>query len=451
MARGNKKTAAAPPKWRDVPEIPKEEQPYPLPEGWKWVRLGDVVTISKETKDVFKGEIYIGLEHIEKGGVLASYGDSGHLKSLKNVFHENAILYGKLRPYLNKHCVVDFDGVCSTDICVFYAKNIVVNKFVDLYFNTDLFIENAVKNSRGINLPRVSPKEVLRTPFPYPRVETQKSIAVRIESLFSQLDAAAEKVQTVIESHEARKQAILHQAFSGELTRDVEIPDTKPYKDISEIPKEERPYPLPEGWKWAYLGDAVELLRGVTYSKRDAHKEQMPDDCLILRGGNIKEGYIDLYDDDNVYVDKSLVKKAQLVRENDVLIVSSTGSIKVIGRAGISDMTYKDVAFGAFLTLARPNNKYCERYVNYFFQSDMYRNRIKSLVGGININNIKKDYISLAPFPCPPLKTQEYIVKILTPVLSHLDSLTRLAANALEEIKQLKQSILNKAFRGELA
>lgn len=214
MAGKKKDIGANAPKWEDLPEIPKEEQPWPLPEGWKWVKLGNVITISNETVDEFTGEeIYIGLENLEKNGGLIEYGDSKKISSMKNVFHDNAILYGKLRPYLNKHYVVDMEGICSTDISVFYAKDYCLNKFVNCYFDTNFFIEYAVNNSKGINLPRVSPKVILNIPFPYPHLETQQRIVTIIESLFSKLDEAAAKVQAVIDGHEARKQAILHKAF----------------------------------------------------------------------------------------------------------------------------------------------------------------------------------------------------------------------------------------------
>lgn len=237
---------------------------------------------------------------------------------------------------------------------------------------------------------------------------------------------------------------------------------TVPHKwvDIPEIPKEEQPYPLPEGWKWVYLGDAIQLLRGVSYSKEDAHKSQHKDDYLILRGGNIKEGYIDFNASDNIYINKNLIKDDQLIKKNDIVIVSSTGSIKVIGRAGIADKNCNDVAFGAFLTLARPHKYFNSRYVDYFFQSEMYRSRIRKLVKGVNINNIKNEYIALTPFPAPPLETQRRIVRHIESLFSKLDEAAEKVKAVIDsyetimqgsiqgKINQMKKSILQMAFQG---
>lgn len=122
------------------------------------------------------------------------------------------------------------------------------------------------------------------------------------------------------------------------------------------VPDWEWPYKLPENWCWTKIGSISSLHRGVSYKKTDAHTERRENSCLVMRGGNICEGSIDT-EADNIYVDISLVAENQIVRKNDIIIVASTGSTKVIGRAGISKMDYLDVAFGAFLLLVRPSTK----------------------------------------------------------------------------------------------
>ena len=199
--------------------VAKEECPYELPAGWKWVRLGSIIEASKETTDVFDStQKYIGLENMQKGaGITGCRGATG-IRSLKNVFHENCILYGKLRPYLNKHGIADFDGVCSTDILVFNAKDNVLPQYVNYYFDTDSFFQYVVENSKGINLPRVSEKVVLDAICPLPPLSVQNSIIKKIEFLFIKLSSAKDLVQNVLDSCETSKAAILHKAFTGELT-----------------------------------------------------------------------------------------------------------------------------------------------------------------------------------------------------------------------------------------
>ena len=212
----------------------------------------------------------------------------------------------------------------------------------------------------------------------------------------------------------------------------------------------EAPYVLPEGWKWERLGNYISLLRGVSYKKEAAHSEKLKNDCLIMRGGNIVEGSINL-ESDNIYVDKSLVSENQLIKKNDIIIVTSTGSTKVIGRAGVSKDNYTDVAFGAFLTLARPNDLANKSYINHYFQSSLYRGRIRQLASGVNINNIRTDYITETPISLPPtFAEQQRIVNRIETMFAKLDQAQKKAQSVLDSFETRKAAILHKAFSGQL-
>lgn len=215
------------------------------------------------------------------------------------------------------------------------------------------------------------------------------------------------------------------------------------------VPVEEQPYQIPENWCWTIIGSLASIHRGVSYKKSDAHLEKRQNDCLVLRGGNIGEGYLDT-DTDNVYVDISLVGDNQIVRKNDIIIVASTGSKKVIGRAGISKMKYSDVAFGAFLVLVRPLEETNQRYIDYFFLNDNYRNRIRNLASGVNINNIRSEYISGTPIPLPPLAEQQRIVDRIESIFAKLDEAKEKAQEVVDGFELRRSAILHKAFTGEL-
>lgn len=216
------------------------------------------------------------------------------------------------------------------------------------------------------------------------------------------------------------------------------------------VPENEQPYKVPENWCWTRIGELSTLYRGVSYKKQDARTQKNNQDYLILRGGNILEGTIDVETNDNVYVHQNLVQNEQLVQKYDIIIVSSTGSSKVIGRAGISHKDYTDVAFGAFLTLVRPNNDVVKPFIAYYFQSNLYRNRIRDLASGININNIKASYITESPIPFPPAHEQQRIVDRIETLFAKLDEAKQKAQDALDSFETCKAAILHKAFTGEL-
>lgn len=215
------------------------------------------------------------------------------------------------------------------------------------------------------------------------------------------------------------------------------------------VPEAEQPYKIPHNWRWVNVGKVSALYRGVSYKKDDAHTLKGTDDVLILRGGNVGEGYIDT-NSDNVYVNSSLVSQTQIVCKHDIVIIGSTGSKTVIGRAGIAHKNYNDVAFGAFLLLVRPTGMINPRYLDYYFLSSDYRNRIKDLSKGININNIRADYITQCPIPFPPLAEQQRIVERIESLFTKLDAAREKAQAVVDGFELRKAAILYRAFSGEL-
>jgi type I restriction enzyme S subunit len=199
------------------------------------------------------------------------------------------------------------------------------------------------------------------------------------------------------------------------------------------------------------IGDVSDLIRGVSYKKTDANEASTcDDDILVLRGGNIQDGKIFRNANDEVFVDKSLVSEKQYLKKGDVVIVGSTGSSNLIGKAAIVENDFINISFGAFLMLIRPRPIINPKYFDYYFLSAEYRNAIRDLSVGVNINNIRKEYIENLEINCPPLPEQERIVAKLDNLFAHLET----AKQGLEKIpvllKQFRQAVLTQAVTGKL-
>ena len=160
---------------------------------------------------------YIGLEHIGKNQGIIGFGISDDIKSLKTVFKKGDILYGKLRPYLNKHDIAPFDGICSTDILVYRIKYSQTTKYINYFMNTEWFISKAVSNSKGINLPRISEKAIGNISVSIPSIEEQTEIVRILDELLAKEQQAKEAAESVLEQIELIKKSILARAFRGEL------------------------------------------------------------------------------------------------------------------------------------------------------------------------------------------------------------------------------------------
>ena len=149
---------------------------------------------------------YIGLENIEsQTGVLLgdAQSDFSMLKSNKNVFRKGDILYGKLRPNLNKVHLAQVDGICSTDILVLRPYTPSLATFYKHYFLSEAFNSEVVKTVSGQQLPRTSWEKINKIPVPPPNIQQQ--LVAEIE----QLEAKITQAQAVIDRAIERKNAIL--------------------------------------------------------------------------------------------------------------------------------------------------------------------------------------------------------------------------------------------------
>ncbi|MBC8199866.1 MAG: restriction endonuclease subunit S [Desulfobacterales bacterium] len=144
-------------------EKTKETEIGRVPERWDKGKLDDLCSLqttscipSQTDKD-----IYIGLEHIKSGSfVIKRYGLPKDVKSSKTIFKKGDLLYGKLRPYLDKAVISDENGICSTDILVLRSYNDRYSWFILGLLHLDRFIHHAVQTTHGVNHPRTSWKAI---------------------------------------------------------------------------------------------------------------------------------------------------------------------------------------------------------------------------------------------------------------------------------------------------
>ena len=239
------------------------------------------------------------------------------------------------------------------------------------------------------------------------------------------------------------KARILDLALQGKLVENSRIPN-----DLnSRIPTDfNPPFEIPNSWAWVKLGDICEIISGTSYNKQDIK----PQGIRILRGGNINDdtSNIDLFNDD-IFIDEKLYNEKTIPQKHDILIVSSTGSEKVIGKPAFAKENFKNTQIGAFLRIIRINNNF-SKYIHNIFLSEFYRKHIRSLIKGTNIYNIKNSYLENFYIPLPPKDEQERIVKKIDELFNQIDILETSKQNLLKNIKHTKARILDLALQGKL-
>lgn len=195
--------------------------PLKNPKKWKITTISKIANIEKKqikSENITAGTKYVGLEHIESntGKIVKIISlNENDLKSSKFRFTNKHVLYGKLRPYLNKVALPSVDGVCSTDILPISPIENNSNKFfIAFLLKHPYYIKLATERSSGANLPRISPKELTKFEVYCPPIKLQNRFAEIVEQVEQLRESQKQSKQQI----DNLSDALMQKAFRGELT-----------------------------------------------------------------------------------------------------------------------------------------------------------------------------------------------------------------------------------------
>ena len=186
-----------------------------IPESWEVVQLKEIVNLRRENVKPEDNQSlnFVGLEHIDSGGsTLKRCGDASAMKSAKNRFYPDDVLYGKLRSYLDKAVIAEMDGICSTDILVFTANSKIVPRFLVYLLHTEAFVNHAVATSTGISHPRTSWDSLGKFTFALPALSEQRAIA----AVFQAIDKKTAALEREVGHLDELFHAILDELMTGQ-------------------------------------------------------------------------------------------------------------------------------------------------------------------------------------------------------------------------------------------
>ncbi|WP_339869365.1 restriction endonuclease subunit S [uncultured Algoriphagus sp.] len=394
-----------------------------MKKDWIEVELGNVLVQSKERykPDGEQEHFYVGLEHIAKEiGTLTDSNRIEKITTLKNKFESGQILYGKLRPYLNKVYLAKESGVCSTDILVFHPTDLVFSKFAHLYMLSRKFVNHMSENTSGVNLPRVSTSYINSYPFPLPSLPEQRAIVARIEELFSDLDHAIANLKSAQSKLEIYRQAVLKKAFEGG-------------------------YSNGKDWEWKKFKDCGSWKGGGTPSKAN-HSFWQNGSVLWVSPKDMKEKII------SDTIDK-ITKEAI---DNSSAKWIKSGSILFVVRSGILRRTLP-IAISKFnltvnqdLQAFTPNLDLDPVFVYWFCKSRERDIRETCAKDGTTVESVDSMSLKNYLIPISPQLEQLEIVQEIESRLSVADKLAETIQTNLQKSESLRQSILKKAFEGKL-
>lgn len=283
-------------------------------------------------------------------------------------------------------------------------KELIDTRYLHKWLTSERAKSYFVRVSSKTAQPALSLSKIKAAPIPLPSLPEQRRIAAILDKVD---ELRALRRQTLARLDDLAQSVFMQTASSGSIGRRV--------------------------------GDLCTQIRGVSYNKNEVFPGPIDGTFAVLRATNIENGSLLL--DDLVYVVSERVNPIQLLAENDILIATSSGSIDVVGKAARVS-TAIGMAFGAFCKVLRPNKEVQPLYFSYFFQSSIYKQKIKSLARGANINNLRNEDLNGLEMPLPPRKAQQKF----TNFAMALERMKVKAVTQLQKIDEEQASIQQQFF-----
>jgi len=354
-----------------------------LKPGWKWVKFGDVVRLSKaRSKDPLADglERYVGLEHLEPGDLrIRRWGDVADGVTFTNVFQPGQVLFGKRRAYQRKVAVADFSGVCSGDIYVLETKDaqVLLPALLPFICQTDAFFDHAVGTSAGSLSPRTNWTSLAGFEFALPPVEKQKILVDTFQALERTSDAHR-RVGDVADQ-------LVRSMLSDMLDRE---------------------------WPVFELGTVVhETQYGLSINA--GSDGQYP----MLRMMNIEDGLCVENDIKYVDLDDKDFEAYRLVH-GDVLF-NRTNSYELVGRTGVYELD-GDHVFASYLVRIKTNPERLEpKFLTLYLNSDFGRRQVLAYATkAVSQANVNASNLLRVRLPLPPLDVQQQLLDEIAKVKS---------------------------------
>lgn len=419
-----------------------------IPDSWAATNLGSIVDYGKTQKcelaDIDDVTWVVELEDIEKDTsriISRGYTPARDFKSSKNIFNKGDILYGKLRPYLNKVVMADENGVCSTEIIPINAEPLVINKYIFYWVKSHHFLDYVNDVSYGVNMPRLGTSDGLNAPFILAPFAEQKEIVDRLDILLAQVVATQARLARIPDIIKRFRQSILAAAVSGKLTEDwrgtSSIDISHPSMSIgseSEL--------APKGWKWEKLTRLAILESGHT-PRKSVPEYWENGDVYWLSLQDIREANGTIIKNTKFKPTMKGIENssARLLPEGTVCFCRdiSVGYVTIMGKEMSTTQHFANWICGDEL-----NNK----FLMYSFMAA--KDHLLNSGQGTTVKTIYMPALKDLRILLPKVEEQTEIVRRVEQLFAYADNLEQQAKAAKARVDNLTQSILAKAFRGEL-
>ena len=430
---------------------------------WSTLPIGEVISPTRpRVSPAEKPKLpFIGMEHVEAHTMkLLGTVPAATMKSSSVHFQPGDVLYGRLRPYLNKVYRPDFEGLCSAEFIVFPSTPDIDTKYLQYFLNSYDFVSFATHLNEG-DRPRVDFKQIAPYPFPLAPLPEQRRIVSAIETQLGRLDAAVARLHAAKANLKRYKQAVLKAAVEGTLgtvpsptkeetgqemlerllnQRRAQWSGRGKYKepaapDLGELQE------LPDGWAWATVEQiSTKVVDGV-HKKPNYVEAGVPFITVrnLTAGPGISfETLKFITEEDHA----EFIKRAN-PEFGDVLITKD-------GTLGVVRFVATDKVFSIFVSVAmiKPVDRSMGEYLSVALTSPVVQ--VQMVPKGSGLQHIHLEDLRADCVPIPPMSIQRCIVEEYKSYERQIQEIESTLDAQLDQSARLRQAVLTRAFEGRL-
>lgn len=415
--------------------VPDWEQPYQVPSNWLWTRLGELLTEVKNGTTIKQDKTLEGfnvtrIESLQQQTIdfnrLGVIVDDSKIKD-SDWYEKGDIALSHINSaeHVGKTAIITEDMlplVHGMNLLRLRFNNLFDPKLFQLFSQSFQYKQSVLERiNMAVNQVSINQKQLCTIEVPLPPLVEQQRIVDRIESLFSKLDETKEKVQTALDSFENRKVAILHKAYTGELT--------KKWREENGISM--------DSWENGVLSDF--LLKMTTKKPAGEIFRYIDIDAIDNKNQKVSEPKV-------LRVSDAPSRASREVMENDTLFSMVRPYLRNIA---FIDHELSDCIASTGFYVCRPKESLHPKYLYYFLCSKDAIDFLMQFMKGDNSPSIRGSNLEEMSFKLPSIPEQTEIVQILDSILEKEHQAKELA-NVIKEIDLIKKAILARAFRGEL-
>lgn len=393
-----------------------------MPKGWLEVELSEIVNFKKGKKPkkmesaYFKGAlVYLDIKAIEKGhDEIFVDPQSSNLTTQKDLV---VVWDGARAGWVGK----SRQGAIGSTIMALTPK--IDRDFLYRFLQTQFsYIQT---NHRGTGIPHVDPDLFWAIKVPLPPLAEQRRIVAKLDAVMAKVESNKRRLDKIPQLLKRFRQSVLAAAVSGKLTEE--------WRGRNGVA---------EAWEEMELRELTTSLNYGT-SQKSEQNGKVP----VLRMGNIQDGKV-VWDDLKYTSNVSEIKKYKL--ENGDVLFNRTNSPELVGKTAIY-RNERPAIYAGYIIRIKTNSKLNPEFLNLCLNTIEARewcNQVKT--DGVSQSNINAQKLATFRIHRPPIEEQEEIVRIVIELFAFAEKLERGYAKAKAMMDQLPQSILAKAFRGEL-